>query len=495
MTTSSKLPVKMSDEDFEHFKRMKSDPWYYIATSVKTWDEHEKNILLKQSKPFPRYPYLRDFVRETTRNRAVVVNKSRQLTLSWALCALATHEILFKLHARVLMISMTQEDSYALRDRCRHIFQNLPWNVQLEEREEDVPDPEKLVKDKASVMAVEGGSEIVFLPQSRSAGRGYPATLVICDEFAFWMWADEIYTGIVPTLSGGDARIIISSTPNGVGNKHCELCQGAAGRGFKYIKIHYSQHPGRDPATTEGRVWVAQQKLLLSDREFAQEHDCQFLQSGNCVFDQGHVKRKCLPMPDRVVRYKTAAALKMGIHSPWLTGVDVAEGHDGGDYSVATVIEKATGRQVRTLRARTKPEIFARMMKRYILDPFPIGPVGVEKNGPGGTLILALEKIGFRDRLYRHREYDQRGKLKTRVGWVTSSKSKSIMIDEYEEGLRKEDILLSHHDTLAETLVYEYKEGKEHSGAPGGYHDDTVIAVAIAWQMRKGFGPTVRSHG
>jgi hypothetical protein len=70
------------------------------------------------------------------------------------------------------------------------------------------------------------------------------------------------------------------------------------------------------------------------------------------------------------------------------------------------------------------------------------------------------------------------------------------MISELEGALRRGEVRVSDEETLRELQVYEYKDSAhEHSGAPSGYHDDRVIALAIAWQMRKAAGQGVRTIG
>lgn len=494
-----------TEADMEAFLAMRGDPWRFTATSARTWDEHETDVHLKGSKPFPQYEYLEEACRMIHQNSAVVIVKSRQLLLSWLFAAYTAWEVLFHTFTRVLIISKDQDASYAVRDRTRHILDNLPWEVSYRLHEEDVPgqDALKFDKDKASILRLSGRSEAVFLPQSKSAGRGYPARVVLGDEMAFWAWAEEIYTGIEPTLSGGAAvqgprgpKMVLSSTPNGIGTLHNRIYSNAAEMGFTPLKLHYSQHPQRDPETPEGRTWRAATLKRLGKRRFAQEHDCAALQSGAVVFGEEYLKPRCIKPSEQWVRKAVRWAERVGNHDPFWIGVDVAEGVAGGDRCSIHIIHAESGRVVWSYAACLKPKEFARKIKRA-LDLFP-GQIGVEKNGPGGILILVLEDMGYGDRLYSHKEFDAKTKqMGRKVGWVTSSKSKPIMIGELDNALEEGDVLLMEEDreTLAELTVYEYKEGSEHSGAPEGFHDDRVISLAIAYQMRKSTGGGLESVG
>jgi hypothetical protein len=495
-----------TEADLDSWLEQRRDPWAFIQRSARTWDEHEIDPTKRASKPFPEWGCLRETVEAVRDNPAVVILKARQLMLSWLMSGYAAWEILFHTYTRVLVISKDQEASYGLRDRVRHILENLRWSVSYQEREELLVAKRdksgriiRYEKDKASIIRLSGRAEAVFLPQSRSAGRSYPARVVMGDEFAFWPWAEEIYTGVVPTLTGAEkgdpraAKIILWSTPNGVGTKHDQIHKNAERMGFVSLTLDHTRHPFRDPATDRGREWMEQEKKRLGPRKFAQEHECKALQSGRPVFDQSYLQRRAVPPTGAWIRREAKRAAKVGDLSPFLLGIDAAEGLEDGDATCLQVIHKETGRQVRRVSANVKADTFFRKVKT-ILDLCP-GPIGVEKASEGGTLILLLQKHGYGDRLYRHREYDQRGRSRRRVGWVTSSKSKPIMVDELEMALREREVLVSWQETLEQLMVFEYKDGGSHSGAPSGYHDDEVMALAIAWQMRKSAGMGLESIG
>jgi phage FluMu gp28-like protein len=66
-----------------------------------------------------------------------------------------------------------------------------------------------------------GGSRITALPANPDTARGFSAN-VFLDEFAFHQDSRKIWSALFPVISAGH-RIVVTSTPNGKGNKFYEL--------------------------------------------------------------------------------------------------------------------------------------------------------------------------------------------------------------------------------------------------------------------------------
>ena len=66
-----------------------------------------------------------------------------------------------------------------------------------------------------------GGSRITALPANPDTARGFSAN-VFLDEFGFHQDSRKIWSALFPVISNG-YRIIVTSTPNGKGNKFHEL--------------------------------------------------------------------------------------------------------------------------------------------------------------------------------------------------------------------------------------------------------------------------------
>jgi len=458
---------------------LSSDFWKFATSCLFTVDEHEADLELRICKPFPRAEHLRRYARELVANRLVIVDKARQMFLSWLCLAFILWRVLFNPGERWLVVSKREKDAWHLKDRVGAMLANLPPDLAaiLDER----------VADNNGELEWAGGSAIHFMPASPDIGRTFTASGVLLDEFAFHPWARAMFASLFPTVAK-NGRLLAVSTHNGVGSFYNELLQNHEDRGLHKITADWFDDSEHTPAL------LSEITAAMTKRQRAQEYLREPLQSGAVVFDSDYLKLLAEPMTDAERRARIKGARQDRVEAPFLIGIDVAEGQEDGDRSACVVIDGESGHQVHTLAGRWRPDVFARKVKE-IADQYP-GVLGPEKNGPGGALILELERLGLSERIYRHREWDERGRKKTRLGWVTSTKSKPMMIDELEAALRKGEILLSDEETLRELQVYEFKDSAhEHSGAPEGYHDDLVIALAIAWQMRKSAARTVTTTG
>ncbi len=161
-----------------------------------------------------------------------------------------------------------------------------------------------------------------------------------------------------------------------------------------------------------------------------------------------------------------------------IIGADVAEGLADGDFDAAAVIDAATGKQIAALRGRWPPDIFAH--KLYQLGErygFPL--LAVERNNHGHACLLKLQDLHY-PKLYHHEDaLKADGHEEPRAGWVTTRITKPLIIDALAAALRDDTYHPMDPILIAEALVFSYQNNGTMS-APEGFHDDTVIAHAIA---------------
>jgi len=459
-------------------RQLAGDFWLFATSCLYTFDEHEPDLALRLRKPFPRDEHIRGYARELVSHRLVIVDKARQMFLSWLCLAFIVWRCLFNPGERWLVVSKREADAFHLKDRVNALLKNLPEPLRfLDER----------VTDNSGEIEWTGGSSIHFLPASPDIGRTYTASGVLMDEFAFHPWAEAMLTSIFPTVAKAGFLFLIS-THNGVGSFYNKLLQSFRDHGLHKIVADWFDDPTHTPELLEEIT------ATLTKRRKAQEYLREPLQSGAVVFESDYLKLTEKPLTDAARKARVKEARRNRDEAPFLFGIDVAEGCEDGDRCAVQIIDKESGAQVRTLVGRWRPDVFAG--KIAALAKEFSGPLGVEKNGPGGAVILELERLGLSDRIYRHKSWDQRGRVKKRLGWVTDAKSKSLMIDELEAALRKGHVRLADQETLDELQVYEFKDSAhEHSGAPEGFHDDLAIALAIAWQMRKTANRSLETTG
>lgn len=94
---------------------------------------------------------------------------------------------------------------------------------------------------------------------------------IFLDEFAFVNDASTFYTSTYPVISSGDdTKVIITSTPNGIGNQFYTMWQKAVNGTSEYkpFTIKWWDVPGRDEA------WKALTISNTSELQFSQEYSC-----------------------------------------------------------------------------------------------------------------------------------------------------------------------------------------------------------------------------
>src|SRR5581483_10875681 len=189
--------------------------------------------------------------------------------LSTSIALEALYYALHNEHDRTLFVSRNQELAGLLIRYCQVAIAGLSTNV-------------RPLAESQSKIVFSNGSEIVSLPANPATGRGYPASRVYLDEFAFAGYDSLIYQGILPTLSGG-GQLTVLSTPKGRNNLFFRLWAALEGGEWSRHTVHW-----RDcPRYTE--AWAATTRADMTRQAWAEEYECDFVASGDAVFDAAEV--------------------------------------------------------------------------------------------------------------------------------------------------------------------------------------------------------------
>lgn len=154
---------------------------------------------------------------------------------------------------------------------------------------------------------------------------------------------------------------------------------------------------------------------------------------------------------------------------------------DGSDYFTAQVLEVASGAQVAVLRHRFDADVYARQM--YCLGwYYRWALVGIEANFDSYP-IRELQRLGYPKQYVRMAQDTYTGRLEKRYGFRTTSVTRPAILSRLTEVIREHCELIRDRDTLEELLaVVKNEHGRIE--APIGGHDDLMMALAIAWEIR-----------
>ena len=225
------------------------------------WAEQNATLVLPTEgrQPFRPFPYQATVLADRSPRRLVL--KARQVGMSNAIAIEALYLAITRPGQMILMVSRNGRLAQQLITYCRHTLGGLRNIPQLEQ-------------ENLSELAFANDSRIISLPAGPSAGRGFPASAVYLDEFAFTEYAQFIYDSIEPTLSGR-GQFTILSTANGQHNLFYRLWAGLEGGEWSRHRIHWSDCPRYDAD------WAERTRAGMTDQAFAQEYDLDFVTSGD----------------------------------------------------------------------------------------------------------------------------------------------------------------------------------------------------------------------
>lgn len=297
---------------------------------------------------------------------------------------------------------------------------------------------------------VTGGVVDMWSLEDGNAGRGRKYKRVVVDEAAMIAHLEQAWNAAIrPTLTDFQGDAWFMSTP----------------RGYNFFRTMYGW--GQDDAHPDWMSWqmptsanpyikaseIEAARAQLPERIFAQEYLAEFLADGGGVFRN-------------VQAAATATAQERAQDShQYVIGVDWGRTNDATVFMVIDVTTRelvCTDRMTQTDYHRQTERL------RALWDKFGQCQVIAEFNSMGGPLVEQLQNEGVTVR-----------------GFVTTNATKAEIIDAlalaFERGTLK---ILDDALTVGELQAYESERlpsGLVRYSAPEGMHDDSVIALALAW--------------
>ncbi|MDU7440955.1 MAG: hypothetical protein E7L05_10355, partial [Clostridium sp.] len=158
-------------------------------------------------------------------------------------------------------------------------------------------------------------------------------------------------------------------------------------------------------------------------------------------------------------------------------GVDSSEGV-GQDNSTCIVLNKDGEEMAMFKDNKIKPYAFAEFINElghYYNKAYLV----VEKASGGHSVIERLRYTHKYMNMSKYKTYDEYMRTKWTIGFDTNAKTKGLIINDLVEMFEKSQLLLHSEEILEEMKVFEVKDNGS-MGAMNGYHDDLVMATALA---------------
>lgn len=154
---------------------------------------------------------------------------------------------------------------------------------------------------------------------------------------------------------------------------------------------------------------------------------------------------------------------------------------EGSDYFTGHVLDARTGEQVAHLRHQFDADQYTRQM--YCLGKFYADAlIGIEANFDSYP-IMELQRLGYPRQYTREAQDTYTGKVERRFGFKTTSLTRPTAISRLIEVVREHCDTINDKETLEELLTIIRNE-KGRIEAPEGGHDDDMMGLAIAHQIR-----------
>ena len=154
---------------------------------------------------------------------------------------------------------------------------------------------------------------------------------------------------------------------------------------------------------------------------------------------------------------------------------------EGSDYFTAHVLDAKTGNQVAAFKQQFDADQYTRQMYclgKYYNDAL----IGIEANFDSYP-IKELQRLGYYKQYTREAVDTYTGRTEKRFGFKTTSLTRPTIISKLIEIVREHCETINDKDTLEELLTIIRNE-KGRIEAPEGGHDDQMMGLAIAHEIR-----------
>lgn len=281
-----------------------------------------------------------------------------------------------------------------------------------------------------------GGSVEFFTGERLDGLRGRKFHGVIIDEAAF---ISDLESGwlnsIRPTLTDYKGWAMFLSTPRGQ-NYFYSLFNKGGEKDWASFKYTTYDNPYID------RDEIEDAKRQLPAAVFEQEYMANPMENAANPFGNEHIRNCIRPMSNR---------------EPVVFGIDLAKSYD---YTVIIGLD-----------SEGNTAFFSRFQKDWgstkaEIQKLPKKPILIDSTGVGDPIFEDLQRAGMNIQSFK---FTQTSKQQLMTGLQTAIQTGRIG---YPTGLIVNEL---------ETFEYQYTASGVKYSAPSGFHDDCVMALALAW--------------
>lgn len=471
-------------------------------------------------------------------NRFIIVSKARQGGISTFSVAKALYRAVTNKNENILIVSYKQDSSEALFSMLKRMNDWLP-------RDKYPQLFPSVRRDNRNELLLDNGSRITcIVAGNKSIGRGSTYSYIHMSEFAFFSRQEmQLLSAEQSLMKGEGSQITIETTSNGIGNLYYKLFMSAYKNNSKYKAIFipfyhdlYKKQFKHDhdeaerwyKANNSGNrlqkkelepdekilsknganlrfiMWRRWKLLDMSLEDFKQEYPSNplesFISTGMSVFDNAKVLERVEHLNSPMSKSELIGEIPIELEQyigkgleifqlpkrtlRYFGGVDSASG-GGGDYSTISMFD-SNGEQVLSFyNSKIPVYLFAEIID-LIGKYYNYAFLCIERNSYGLPVIERLRKEFEYLNLYKQKMFDERGKRKLQIGFITSATSKAVLISDFKEQFERGFINIECKETLQQMQIYQENANGSMGNKRGEQNfDDLVISAALSVQAQK----------
>jgi hypothetical protein len=505
----------------EYVKCMKDTP-YALKTYLQTYDNTVSQYVPLQL--FPDQISLLDDYENFNENIAL---KYRQAGVSTVTAAWVSKKLAFAKKnkpEKILIIANKLDTSLEMANKIRGFVGQWPKWVGIDFAAE---------KNSQKHYKLNNGCEVKAVATSKDALRGFTPTVLIFDEAAFIEADSDFWAACMASLSTG-GKVIVVSTPNGYDPIYYEIYDQALRNmnDFKITEMYWFRDPrytkdlylvktediihyllNKEEYTDEQILswegipfetrnyddlkaimdtgykpcsdWFEKmvKKLKYDKRKVSQELECNFLGSGDNVFDSKMlqtIRENMLKEPQNKMMGNSLWIWKEPvIGHKYIMGVDVSRG-DSEDFSTIQIIDFDEREQVLEYIGKIPPDVLAEVAYKWgnMYSAFIVVDI---TGGMGIATSRKLQELGYKnmyvDGVDLNNTWKYNPKSLDKIPGINFNNKRVQIIAAFEEGMRHKFRMYSSR-LFNEMNTFVYVNGRpDHQK---GHHDDLIMSIAMA---------------
>lgn len=500
----------------------------YIEEYVKIRNKKSKIVPLKFNEPQLKYYNIIKSLKEQGKPIRIIILKARQLGFSTATEGIFFKETVTKSNINTAIVAHKEDSTRNLFNMSKLMYDQLPDAIKPSKKASNA---QELVFDNDNGTGLKSKIKC-FTAGGSGIGRSDTLNNLHLSELAFWTGdKKETLTGLLQAVPNDpDTMIVIESTANGY-EYFKELWDDAVdGKndfvplfiGWNELQEYKMTYTGFELTKEEKelqkrygltleqltwRRWCIANNCGNDVEQFRQEYPINpeeaFISTGKCYFNKEKIVKRIQEVKDikpvqqgyfdfeynglKITKIKWVEDKEGAIkiyekpkkYYPYVLAGDTAG--EGSDYFIGQVLDNTDGSQVAVLRQELDEISYTRQM--YCLGMYyNKALIGIEANYSTFP-IQELERLKYPNQYVRVKEDKYTKKTEKSYGFKTTTVSRPRILGQLQAIIKESIELLVDIDTLKEGLTF-IKNEKGRAEAQVGYHDDLIMALAIAYDIR-----------